>query len=80
MPYPTFGAAVHRCGVDVVDAVLQDEVKDGRGLLVGCSSEGGGAEDRSRALLAGRAELLARDHVLLRSLHPDHVEAPCSTR
>ena len=56
------GVAVRGGRVDVVDAVLEQELERALGLGVGDRSERRGAEDRAAALVSGAAERRPCDH------------------
>lgn len=57
-----FGLAVAGGGVDVVDAVLEEEVEGLVGFFLGDAAEGGCAEDDAGAVVAGAAEGYFGDH------------------
>ena len=61
---PQLRVAVRRSGVDVVDAVLEQQLERRVGLGLRERAERRGAEDRARALVAGAPEWRFRDHPL----------------
>ena len=61
---PQLGAAVRGSGIDVVDAVLEQQLKRLVGLGLGDRAERRGAEERARAVVAGAPERRFRDHTL----------------
>ena len=60
---PQLRVAVRRSGVDVIDAVLEQELERGIGLGLTERTERCSTEDRARALVAGAPEWRYRDHV-----------------
>ena len=59
---PQLRVAVRRCRVDVIDAVLEQELERGIGLGLTERAERRSAEDRARALVSGAPERRLGDH------------------
>src|SRR5262249_8871193 len=59
---PKLGVAVGRRGVDVIHAVLEEDVEGAIGFSLREVRERRGSEDRARALVPGRTKRGLRDH------------------
>lgn len=63
-PRAQFRVSIARGGVDVVDPVLQEEIKDFIGRRLIAVAEGGSAKKGNRALVTGSPEGLFLNHRL----------------
>ena len=61
-PHPQLGVAVVGCHVDVVHAEFDEHLEEGVRQLLGRGPQGGRAEDRAAAQVAGPSELCGFDH------------------
>ena len=61
---PKLGVAVRRSGVDVIDALLEEQLEGRVGFRLRDRAQGRGAEDRARAVVPGAPERRSRDHPL----------------
>lgn len=64
-PDALLGVSVHRCDVDMVDAVCEQELEDTIGLRRLRLAQGICAEDQARAGMSGTSESLLRYHLSL---------------
>ena len=61
-PEQELGVAVAGGGIDVVDAVIQQQVDGAVGIGLADAAQRGGAEERDGAVVAGAAERALRNH------------------
>jgi hypothetical protein len=64
---PQFSVAVHCCGVDVVDAMIEQQWQQPVGCLLISARDAGCAEDHAGALVTGPAERRTLDHSGIKS-------------